>query len=90
MSASIAYVSTSTLALAKSIKLSKDSKQPIIGLEREEQRAHLAQRLLLATKWMVESKQKQGRVITERFRVIFALIKHWEEPFFEYGRYHVR
>merc|ERR1711871_857734 len=52
-----------------------------------QQRHDLADQLLLATKWMVESRPKLGDAIADRFKAIIELRENWEDSLFEFGRF---
>lgn len=53
----------------------------------EESARVLANRLLLATTWMAESKLAHGREILERFKVVLYLHKDWEDALFHLAKY---
>ena len=71
-------------ALRRIFKSSKNSQSMFTNIQ---ERHDLANQLLLATKWMVESRQKQGKTIVERYKAVLALRPNWEDAFFELGRY---
>jgi serine/threonine-protein kinase ATR len=47
----------------------------------------LANQILLATKWMVESRHNLGNTIEDRFKAVKELKGEWEDCLFEYGRF---
>lgn len=47
----------------------------------------LANRLLLSTRWMHESKLAHGREIVDRFKVVLYLHKEWEDALFYLAKY---
>jgi serine/threonine-protein kinase ATR len=53
----------------------------------EHQRNQFAQKLHLATQLMVESRQKHGRIIIERYNLVLSIQKHNEAVRYELGRY---
>jgi serine/threonine-protein kinase ATR len=68
-------------------KLKNDRVSRGSSSEKIREQCDLANQVLLATKWMVESRQKLGKIIVERFKVVVELRPHWEEAYFEFGRY---
>lgn len=56
-------------------------------LRTSERRSQFAARLLLATKWMVESRQQHGRPILERFKLTTQLRPEWDEAYFHHAHY---
>jgi len=52
-----------------------------------QEKLDLASQILLSTKWMVESRQKLGKTVLERYKAVMALHPYWESSYFEYGRY---
>eukprot|EP01034_Spumella_vulgaris_P021660 gene21660-27701_t len=56
-------------------------------MDSEEKRHRLAERIQLATQLMVDSQQKQGKGIVERYQVVIALNKNSEQAFFDCARY---
>ena len=53
-----------------------------------EAKTELAERLQLATHLMVDSHQKHGRVIADRYRAIIALNENREQAYFDSARYY--
>jgi serine/threonine-protein kinase ATR len=51
------------------------------------QRFRFAERLLLATQLMVDSKVKHGSAIMERFKLVTELKQEWDLAHFEFARY---
>ena len=50
------------------------------------ERHDIANQILLATKWMVESRQKLGKTVMDRYKVVLELKSNWEDAFLEYAR----
>ena len=57
-------------------------------LATEERRHLLAERIHLATQLMVESKQKQGSGIIDRYKIVISLNKYWGQAYFDLARYY--
>ena len=53
-----------------------------------EKRERFAEKLLLATQLMVESKTKHGTVIIGRFKLVTELKQRWDKAHFELARYY--
>ena len=47
----------------------------------------LADKILLATKWMSEGRHRHGKTILDRFHIVLGLRKHWDEGLFELARF---
>jgi len=58
-----------------------------VGLQTPEERRKYSDKILLSTKWMVHTKQKHGRPIMERFKLITEFNPKTSDGFFEYARY---
>jgi len=57
------------------------------ALDGEENRHRLADRLLLATKWMFEGQHRHGKTIMDRFHLVLQLRPNWDDASFELARY---
>lgn len=57
-------------------------------LETEQKRRIFAERIRLATQLMVDSKQKQGASIINRYRSVIALHSEWPQAHFDLAKYH--
>lgn len=57
-------------------------------LDTEQKRVTLAKRISLATQLMVDSRQKQGQIIVQRYNAVIALHKMWPQAYFDLAKYH--
>ncbi len=57
------------------------------NLDDEDKRRRLAERIQLATHLMVDSQQKHGKAIVDRYLLVIALNRKWEQAYFDCGRY---
>lgn len=58
-----------------------------IGLQTPEERLQYSNKLLLSTKWMVGARQKHGRPVMDRFKLITEFNPKTADGFFEYAKY---
>ena len=66
---------------------SHTKKKPALPFLSEADAKIIAGRLLLATRWMVESKLAHGREIMDRYKVVLYLQKDWEDALFYLAKY---
>ena len=72
----------------KELVVLKDRAKLPPHLESEAKRRILAERISLATQLMVDSKQKQGVSIVNRYRTVIALHPQWPAAHFDLAKYH--
>ena len=73
-----------TAALERLLSFARQALQSVLAGQDAEV---LANRLLLATRWMAESKLAHGREILDRFKVVLMLRRDWEDALFYLAKY---
>ena len=87
ISAGVAVVLSAPVSHPIAVDVVPSDKASMPDIESKMQREHLANRLVLAAKWMIEGKHRHGETVLERFLLALDLRPKWEEAAFELARY---